>query len=576
MRSALIRRADVIAFALLVLTAVVAAAAIGMQVRDDLGPDAQIPERTAELVAWGLTASILLVRRPDLSFGWIFATGAVVEVVYLGVGVPAAVAFDDGHGSSALLWAYSLAGIQWVPDVLLGLVFCRFPTGAPAGRTWVLLDRVIRWGVVVGACAGLLEDWNGTDAVAGTSRFIDGTPVPSIASALLVVLPLLVLLTGVAGVNVVVRWYRARDLERRQLAWMAGGAVVTLLGWPVAATGHAPPWLLAASAFVAPAALLVAILRYDLWAIDSIVRRSASYHLRGGGTLDGIVHATSDLLRLPYVAVCRGAVVVASVGQAQDDVERWPIDYEGEVLGELVCAPRFGREQISSQDRVVLASTTRLVAGSLRTEVLTADLLDARQRLIAAREEERRRMRRDLHDGIGPMLTGLGLNLDAARADPDRANEYLATAKDASGEVIRTLRALVYDLRPPNLDELGFAGALKLQVAHVAGTLQATTTVPDALDLPAAVEVAALRTAVEAVHNVVKHAGATRVDVVVEVGTALTLTVVDDGTGHDWGMPGVGLASMRERADELGGTFTAGPGPSGGRVRATYPLEVLT
>nr|WP_255502292.1 histidine kinase [Cellulomonas sp. JH27-2] len=185
-------------------------------------------------------------------------------------------------------------------------------------------------------------------------------------------------------------------------------------------------------------------------------------------------------------------------------------------------------------------------------------------------------MRRDLHDGIGPMLTGLGLNLDAARADPDRANEYLATAKDASGEVIRTLRALVYDLRPPNLDELGFAGALKLQVAHVAGTLQATTTVPDALDLPAAVEVAALRTAVEAVHNVVKHAGATRVDVVVEVGTALTLTVVDDGTGHDWGMPGVGLASMRERADELGGTFTAGPGPSGGRVRATYPLEVLT
>jgi signal transduction histidine kinase len=324
--------------------------------------------------------------------------------------------------------------------------------------------------------------------------------------------------------------------------------------------------------FVFPLCLLVPVLRYDLWAFESIVRRSASYHLKGGGPIDGLVRATAEMLRLPYVAVLRGGTVLSSYGETAAVVETWPVRQDGQEFGELAAAPRFGHASIDAVDREVLGSAARLVAGSLRAEALTADLRDARQELVTAREEERRRLRRDLHDGIGPMLTGLGLNLDAARADPDRAGEYLSNAKEASGEVIRSLREVVYALRPPSLDDLGFPGALRLQVGRVAGHLDVTVSVPAALPLPAAVEVAALRTAVEAVNNVVRHARATTVRVTVESTADLVVTVVDDGDSSAWGAPGVGLASMRERADELGGTLEAGPTSAGGRVRATFPL----
>ncbi len=160
-----------------------------MQLLHDPGEDAQVPLRAAELVAWGLTGSVLLARRPDLSFGWIFAIGAVVELLYLGLGVPASIAFDEGNGSPLRLWAYSLSGIQWVPDVLTGLIFCRFPSGFPADRRWAILDRTIRWGVVAAAIAGVLEDWSSHEAIGTTERFIDHTPIPGIASGLLVAIP---------------------------------------------------------------------------------------------------------------------------------------------------------------------------------------------------------------------------------------------------------------------------------------------------------------------------------------------------------------------------------------------------
>jgi signal transduction histidine kinase len=200
--------------------------------------------------------------------------------------------------------------------------------------------------------------------------------------------------------------------------------------------------------------------------------------------------------------------------------------------------------------------------------------------LIEAQEEERRRLRRDLHDGLGPLLTGLRLNLDAVQAqfdsNPERAREHLATAREASAEVISDLRGVVYGLRPPALDELGLTGSLRLHLASLVKDSPLTVTVEadESLTLPAAVEVAVYRSASEAVTNVVRHSTAHRCQVAVAInGSNVVLTVDDDGHVFDTWHAGVGLTSMRERAVGLGGTFIASSGPDGFQIKMTYPRK---
>jgi signal transduction histidine kinase len=287
---------------------------------------------------------------------------------------------------------------------------------------------------------------------------------------------------------------------------------------------------------------------------------------------------------------------VAAAGDAGDAavagrVERWPLTYQGTPVGHLAASPRRGEPAFDERDRRVLADLARQAGPAVRAEALTADLLDSRQRLVTAREEERRRLRRDLHDGLGPMLTGLGLNLDAARtalaaarradgpAAPDvaRADELVARAKEASSQVITDLRTMVYDLRPPALDDLGLAGAVKVHAERLGtGTgLQVELHAGELPDLPAAVEVAAFRTAVEAIANAVRHGDARRCSVrLATSGAQLVLEVTDDGRSAGEWRPGVGLTAMRERAEELGGTLAAGPSAAGGLVAARFPLPV--
>ncbi|MDP9373135.1 MAG: sensor histidine kinase, partial [Chloroflexota bacterium] len=205
----------------------------------------------------------------------------------------------------------------------------------------------------------------------------------------------------------------------------------------------------------------------------------------------------------------------------------------------------------------------------------------ARQRLVAAREEERRRLRRDLHDGLGPQLASLSFKAEAARnlfrRDGARADALLAAVADQAQEAIADIRRLVHALRPPALDELGLVAALR---QHAAGPLGLGVTVeaPAALPpLPAAVEVAAYRIAQEAVTNAARHARARSCVVRLTPETAaLRVEVADDGVG----LPperaaGVGLHSMRERAAELGGSCVVEGRPGGGtRVVAMLPIAV--
>ena len=235
---------------------------------------------------------------------------------------------------------------------------------------------------------------------------------------------------------------------------------------------------------------------------------------------------------------------------------------------------------LSAAEERLLRDLARQLGGALHARLLREDLQRARERLVLAREEERRRLRRDLHDGIGPALAGLTLKTETARAllppDSDSASRQL---RDLSEEIRRTVvdvRRLVEGLRPPALDELGLAGACAQAVERLtAGSgLAATVHASDDLPaLPAAVEVAAYRIVVEAVTNTVRHARARRCRVsIAYIPGGLAIEVSDDGTGLvASGLPGHGLAIMRERAEELGGTVTVRDGSPGVTVQARLP-----
>jgi signal transduction histidine kinase len=241
-------------------------------------------------------------------------------------------------------------------------------------------------------------------------------------------------------------------------------------------------------------------------------------------------------------------------------------------------------------DQLHLAPTTRavltLVAGPLAQALhavrLTEQLQASRGRVVAALEEERRRVRRDQHDGLGPTLTGIAYSADAVTnlvgSDPDRAAAVLSGLREDAADAIAEVRRIVYGLRPRALDELGLVNAVRqrLERLHAADgrPFVVDVTAPGALPaLSAAVEVAAYRVAVEAVTNVARHAGVAAACVRFRLPeTGLEIEVTDAGRpGATW-RAGVGLDSMRERVEQLGGTLVAGPTPEGGRVHASVPL----
>jgi signal transduction histidine kinase len=202
--------------------------------------------------------------------------------------------------------------------------------------------------------------------------------------------------------------------------------------------------------------------------------------------------------------------------------------------------------------------------------------------LVLAREEERRRLRRNLHDTIGPTLAALNLKAGAVRAliarEPDAALMQMTELREQIRTVITDIRRVVYDLRPPALDELGMLTAIREQAAQFSmDGLHVSVEAPESLPaLPAALEVAAYHIITEALTNVVRHARARQCWIRLSMTDVINIAVTDDGIG----MPpmlraGVGLASIRERAAELGGTclFEAAPG-GGTRVLARLPLSV--
>ena len=594
-------------------------------------------------IVGGLIAS----RLPRNPIGWLLLSFGVSIAcqTFAAAYADHAYAHHEGHlpGDTFAAWLSDEIGnitfVAWI--VLLPLLF-------PTGRLTARLDRVIAMLAVV-VFAGLALTSGLRQATIGSSSWHLENPIgvlsPAIANAFNASGAVLVLLTAIAVAR---RYRRARGDERLQLKWfctsvavMIGGALTAFVLGNLLGLRHASDiaWFVAIFGLVSiPITTGIAILRYRLYEIDLIIRRTLLYGAltacvvagyvgvlalagavfarqgglaaavvatavvailfepvrirvqRGvnrllygerddpyavvsglaqrlendisspGAALPRVVQTVAYALRLPYAAIeldqSRGSRTVAVHGTPVPDPITLPLEYRGKPLGRLLVAPRTGEDDLTEADLRLLSDLSAQAGAAVHAANLASDLQEARERLVTAREEERRRLRHDLHDGLGPTLATMTLELDAARAslpdDPDRAHEQLSELRHAARGAIADIRAVIDGLRPPNLDEVGLTEAISRLglVVHASGDLGS---------LPAAVEAAVYRIAQETT-------GARSVHLSRNGTLDLELTAT--------GAPDTRGALVRERAEELGGTYVVDRLARGGyRVRASLPLE---
>ena len=387
--------------------------------------------------------------------------------------------------------------------------------------------------------------------------------------------------------------YDLRTATNRTLVWLTLSitiaallALVITLGEQVN-THSSTRWLSWLAAGVAAACFAplrdvlqrgVNRLTYGRWTEPYEVLAQLGQQLEASSDIDRLLTDVGVELRELGLRDVRITAADSEEPPGGDDRVTIPLSAFGSLMGSL--SYRETDPPLRPRDRRLLEDLAGHLGGVLHARMLTQDLQRARERLVLGREEERRRLRRDLHDGLGPALAGHLLRLDviAQRLPPDTpAAQLVDTLRTELRDTVQDVRRLVEGLRPPALDELGLAGALRQSSSRLSsgGGVAVTVRCDDPPALPAAIEVAAYRIATEAMTNVVKHAAARQcvIDVEVEPGE-LVVRVRDDGvglTGSDAGW-GHGLRTMRERAEELRGTFQAYATGSGTIVLARLPL----
>lgn len=373
---------------------------------------------------------------------------------------------------------------------------------------------------------------------------------------------------------------------------------------------YLPPWWLNLLALVIIAGTFLPVYRWVRVSVRELVYNQQdpshpaltqlNQYLESSSSPDDIlptiVETIARTLKLPYVEIAVqlhqpqsseeptpvdfGKPVAYGKPVKSAALERVPLLYHDRLIGELRVSGRRWDEVLSVSDRNILHNIAQQVAIALYAAQLTDDLQHARERLVIAREEERRRIRNDLHDGLAPTLSSLQMQLGAVRnlirQNPDQAEAMINELREDMRGATAEIRQMVYDLRPPMLDELGLIGAMrnsKFQGSEVHIEVIAPEPMPK---LPAAVEVAVYRIFSEALHNVIKHAQATVCEMHIEVDDGcLILKVIDNGKSlpADY-QAGVGFSSMKERASELGGTLRFQlMEPSGTCVLARIPIE---
>jgi signal transduction histidine kinase len=627
-------------------------------------------------LAFSFAGALIVSRHPRHPIAWILnLSGGLSGVTFLAFAYWL-LGTAGGGALPGVAIAFWLDLWIWIPATILPTTFLLllFPAGRLPSARWRPVAGCAGLGLAAGTLGIALHPRPPIAPIPPVNPF--GIPGGAAAMDLLLSGAFVLLAVGTLGAlaALVVRFRRARGIERAQLQWLAyasglGGLIITLSSvlsavWP---TEPALAELGIISSQVALSliaiAVGIAILRYRLYDIDLLINRTLVYGTLSAavvglyvllvGTLGAlfqssgnvvlavlatglvalvaqplrtrlqrsvnrlmygarddpytvlshlsqqlkttlappavlprIVVAVAQTLKLPYVALALqhegGLEIAAAYGRPAGDPLRLPLVYQAETIGHLLVAPRAPGETFTAAERRLLediALQAGIAAHALR---LTADLQRSRERLVTAREEERRRLRRDLHDGLGPQLASLTLTVAAARElirlDVEAADGLLRELAFHTQAAVADLRRVVYDLRPPALDDLGLVLAVREQAARYrqAG-LQITIHAPDQVPpLPAAVEVAAYRIVQEALTNVVRHAAARACTVTLTLTPDDTFAVMirDDGVGLPGsGRVGVGLTSMRERAAELGGTCLIESGPGRGTcIEARLPL----
>jgi len=269
---------------------------------------------------------------------------------------------------------------------------------------------------------------------------------------------------------------------------------------------------------------------------------------------------------------------LAQVGPADGtNLTTFELRHRGLEVGQLtVQSTADYLDETMAQALATLADQIAPVLAALR---LDEELLRSREQVVTAREEERSRLSRELHDNVGPTLAGTRLQIESVRTALPvdfTGLGLLDRAVEGIDEALRTLRRVVHGLRPPELDALGLSGALKELAVFLSGpSLRVETVLPADLALPKRVEVAAYRIVAEALTNVVRHAQATRAEITVRMdGGCLLVEITDDGVGvpTDAGKHGMGMRFMAQRAREIAGEFSFRSGNEGTAVQAVLPL----
>ncbi|WP_203337286.1 sensor histidine kinase [Nocardioides limicola] len=402
-----------------------------------------------------------------------------------------------------------------------------------------------------------------------------------------------------AAVAVAVLRYRLYDVDvwvNRALVYgLLTGLVVLVYGMVAALGGVVWPGDSQASAVLA--VIVVAVVFHPLRlrvqrTVDRVVygRRREPYAvltalgrqfesvLPPDRVLATLVRQVGTVLRLPYAAASHSATTVVHPPGAEMPPGRrevFPLRSGEEVFGELTVVAARG-DGLRAADRDLLDTLARRAGAAVKAASLNDELRRSRERILVAREDERRRLQRDLHDGLAPTLASLYQRVDTARSlldrDPSAAARLLDDVGTQTRAVIDQIRDLVRALHPPELDELGLAGAVEAAAGRFPNLM--VRVVADPVTVPAVTEIAAYRIATEALTNVARHAGAQAATVRIEASDHhLSVTVTDDGCGVSaTAEAGTGLRSMRERADDLGGSCRVSRLPGGGtRVHAVLP-----
>ena len=526
----------------------------------------------------------------------VYNVGSVIIFAFLPDALP------DGEG-----WAVAevISTVLMVLSLVFSVVYRYRKVSTPEQR------RQTRW-----VALGLVVALPGFFAGDAMMRNIDASPLGiACLFGFLIIMPIATTVPTLA-IGIAILNYRLFDIDvilNRTLVWLVltGVVIGTYIGVVIGIGGLIGSrgsllLSLVATGLVAvgfqPLRLRVQRLadrflfgdRDDPYAVLARLGHHIEDSLGPADLLPAIVRTTAEMLRLPYAALFleRGGdpelVAASGIAPTSASTVRLPLVYQGQAVGTLEVANRAPGEVFGQADRRLLEDLARQVGVAARTVSLADDLQRSRERIVTSREEERRRLRRDLHDGLGAQLAALvmqaGIAQRLVRTDHDAAEREITDLREELRAAITEVRRLVLGLRPPSLDELGLAGALGARLERLDrgdGTDAAAPRVHFVADEPltplsAAAEVAAYRIVEEAVTNAVKHAAARTISVSLRCGMgAIIIAVSDDGIGiaPTADGTGIGLHSIRERATELGGTCAIGAGPDGRGtlVRVTLP-----